>query len=159
MAWAQLVSRYPWECFATLTWAQNPGDEQVRRDFHTWLFAWMGQVAVARGQAREVVTRDGTRRFRGWWINQRRSGRCEPVYVLGIEPHRSGKLHAHAVLKFPSCFGEVHRGEGWSLWKRLHGWSRLEPPKSQDDVAGYVSKYVVKPDADLLISKSFQAVA
>lgn len=157
LAWVRLLGRYPWDCFATLTWAKAPGDEQVRRDFRTWLFTWMGNVAVQRGLARWVASRDG-QRLRGWWVNQRRKGRHEVVFALGVEPQRSGRLHVHSLLRFPPCFGEVYRGDGWESWKDRHGFARLEPPKSQDDVAGYVSKYVVKPEADLVVSESFQAV-
>lgn len=157
LAWVNLLARYPWDLFASLTWARPAGEEQVRRDFLTWLYQWLGNVAVSRGLARWVSVRGG-QRLRGWWVNQRRKGREEPVYVLGIEPHESGRLHAHAVIRFPACFGEVVRREGWQLWFDQHGFAKLEPPKSQGDVAGYVSKYVLKPGADLVIAESFRAV-
>lgn len=158
VAWVGLLLRYPWDAFGTLTFAKNPGDEQVRRDFRTWLYKWMGDVAVSRGLARWVENPPHGPRLRGWWPNQRQAGKSDVVYVVGVESQQSGKLHLHTLLRFPSCFGEVSRRDGWALWFKCHGLARIVPPASQGDVAGYVSKYVVKPGADLVLSKSFQAV-
>lgn len=157
-AWARFISGYRWQCFATLTWRSAVGAEKVRRDFLTWLQAWMGECAVSRGQAQWVGSGE-RRRLRGWWVNRRRRGRDQAVFVLGVEPHRTGRLHAHAVLKFPSCFGSVLLREGSELWRKWHGICRLNLPRCQVDVTSYVSKYVVKPYSEVELSESFQAVA
>jgi hypothetical protein len=81
------------------------------------------------------------------------------VYVLGVEPHESGRLHAHALLRFPECFGDVLLLDGWKLWFEWHGLARLERPQCQAAVTEYTCKYVTKPGADLVLSESFQAAA
>lgn len=157
-AYAEFICRYFYDAFATLTWSKPAGREQVLRDFKTWLSTWMGNVAVSRGLARWVETSGSqAARLRGHWPNQTRKGHQCVVWVLGIEPHKSGRLHAHALLVFPECFGEVKRKEGWELWKAWHGWSRIEEPRSQSEVGSYVSKYVVKDRSELVFSPSFGA--
>jgi len=79
------------------------------------------------------------------------------MYALGVEPHRSGRLHAHALVKFPECFGEVKFRYAAELWFKWHGGSRFELPQTVDDVSSYVSKYVTHPSCDLLLSPSFEA--
>jgi len=158
-AWIQLLSRYQWQCFATLTWRTAAGREQVERDFKTWVSRWMGNVAVSLQIAEWHISKGGNVHLRGHWPHQRARGRENYVWVLGIEPHRTGRLHAHALIKFPDTFGEVRLSEGWELWKDWHGLARLEPPRGQDDAVAYVSKYVIKGRSELVFSPSFNAPA
>lgn len=152
-----LLCRYTWDVFATLTWRASAGPEQVVRDYRTWICRWMGNEAVSRGLARWVPAMDGRHRLRGPWS---RSNKHDPVvWVLGVEPHESGRLHAHALIKFPSCFGEVRRAHGQELWWDWHGMAKIVPPRSQEGVSAYVGKYVAKPGSDLVFSDSFRAAA
>lgn len=84
------------------------------------------------------------------------------MYCLGIEPHQSGLLHLHAVIKFCTSW-DMTRRNGWRIWSDMDypagmkmGWSRIEPPKVLGDVAGYVSKYVTK-GGEIFLSPSFTA--
>jgi len=163
-AWVDFLSRYQWNCFATLTWQRSAGREQVERDFRQWVSKWMGNEAVLRGLARwaplsKPFANDGPARLRGWLPNRQRDGHEQTVWALGIEPHASGKLHAHALLRFPECFGEVMLTHGWDLWFNgfKNGYARLEPPHSQDGCVQYVSKYVIKGRSELVLSESFKA--
>ena len=152
-AWTVLLSRLSWHYFITLTWRTPAGPEQIVRDFRTMLSSWSGDTAIGRG----LASRTGRGRLCGWWANRRRRGQDQPVYVLGIEPHRSGRLHAHALVRFPACFGEVRFAYAAKLWFKWHGGSKFELPRTTEDVASYCSKYITKPGCDLLLSPSFDA--
>lgn len=178
-AWADLLSSYPWDCFATLTFAKARRDAfEVAKMFDIWLARWCFEDAKARGELEEDVieTKDGYGRLthtdikrKGPFWNRWRRGRHRPVYVLGIEehssPHRKGCFHCHAVLKFTGY--EANRRTGWSTWfnKKPLGYNlgraRIEPPRDQEDVRAYCAKYVTKEQGNrglLKLSESFKAV-
>jgi hypothetical protein len=171
-AWVSLLSRYPWCCFATLTF-KNPRHDsyEIVNAFDIWLMKWHETEAIANGAMKKVLVPrkdaygrpkpDRVKRSGTWW-NKWRKGQGRPVYVLGIEPHQSGDLHLHAVIKFNTPW-TMQRCVGWRIWSMKDykpgmdmGWSRIEPPASQLDVAGYCSKYVTK-GGDLVLSSSFNA--
>lgn len=171
-AWSLLLARYRWDCFATLTFNRPRRDPyEVVNAFDIWLGKWHEQEAEQRGlhQVKRIARQDAYGRDlhprikrRGSWWNRWRRGQGRPVYVLGIEPHESGLLHLHAVIRFQTTW-EMIRTNGWRLWSDMEhqlgmkmGWSRIEPPKSQGDVASYCSKYVTK-GGELILSRSFNA--
>lgn len=171
--WAEFLSRYQWDVFATLTYRGSAwAEEKVYRNFKSWLYAWQLRTAIERGLCTEQRrpkldaynrTIGCTIRYSGRWYNKYRKGRAFPVYVVGIEPQKSGKLHAHAIIKWSDSLPDLYRGTGHHLWTGPmaeggfdHGISRIGPPRCQGDVAGYVSKYVVK-GGDLYLSPSFDA--
>lgn len=154
-AWAEFVGRYRWDCFATLTWRSGVGlgEESAIKSFRFWLWRWMACEAVRLGLARWE-----SQRLRGRWAKRHSRGQVAavPIWVVGIERHRSRRIHLHALLKYPVDLGDMSRRTGWSIWYDLHGRARLERPRSQGDVAGYVSKYVAK-GGDVVVSESFNA--
>ncbi|MEO1129871.1 MAG: hypothetical protein AAFX05_09235 [Planctomycetota bacterium] len=171
--WVELLSRYCWDCFATLTYSEPVRtSEKVLRDFRRWLWEWQLLTAVERGLAEvEVkVKKDAYGRtikryqdVRGPWANNYRKGRARPVTVLGVENHRSGLLHAHALIAWSPLLADLDRRLGWSLWFRGrdeggfgHGMARIEAPRIQEDVVSYVGKYVAKA-GELYLSPSFDA--
>ena len=173
-AWAELLSRYPWDAFATLTF-KNPRRDpfEVAKLFDIWLFRWSCTDAVERGELDMTVTEkldaygrvigQKVKRVGKFWADWSR-GRRRPVYALGIETHKTGTLHCHAVLRFPGW--EANRHTGWSTWFNPKpvgydlGRARIEPPKDQDDVRAYCSKYVIKEAEDrglFRLSETFNA--
>jgi hypothetical protein len=61
-------------------------------------------------------------------------------YVLAVEPHRSGALHAHAL---------VNKAIDWATtkeyWYLIAGRAYIEPVQGKTEkVSGYLSKYVTK---------------
>ena len=96
--------------------------------------------------------------FRERW---RRKGN-RPVFVVGIEQHKGGANHLHALIHHRTYRDgpkQLRRDDGWDLWKNKFGYGRmsLEPPASLDDVRGYVGKYLTKSGAELVYSDSFTA--
>ena len=173
--WADFLGRYQWDVFATLTYSGSVwADEKVLKNFRVWLFRWQVQEAVSRGLCKVTSEerQDGygrvvskRKRYRGPWMNNYRKGRGRPTWVLGIEPHKTGKLHAHAVIRWSSLLPDLDRGLGYRLWTSpppkgfgFGLFARIEPPKCPGDVAGYVSKYVVK-GGELVLSPNFDAAS
>jgi len=155
-AWSELLSRYQWNVFSTLTWKSPAGLEKVCRDSRIWLFDCSGDAAAAVGLARWEGPK-GRRRLKGWWANTRRRNHHQVISVLAVEPHQSGRLHAHMLIRWPECFGWVAQVPMRELWDERHGRAHLETPRGQDNVRNYVSKYVCKERGELFISDSFQA--
>lgn len=163
-AWNHLLGEYPWDYFATLTYAldRKRKPETLEKHFRYWLKEWVGDTAVAHGMAWAKPGKGRLKSYRGWLPNQQRRGREEVVWCFAAEPHKSGRLHSHAVLQFPECLRtRIRTRDGWHLWHNVyrHGRARVEPPVSQQDVREYVSKYVTKQessDANLRLSESFK---
>lgn len=93
--------------------------------------------------------------FRNRW---RRHPEIHPVWVVGIEKHRNGSNHIHALIHHRVYADELRRDVGWRSWhdELAYGRMRLEPPKSDEDVRGYLSKYVTKAGS-IELSPSFKA--
>lgn len=77
-------------------------------------------------------------------------------WARGQEFHKNGRIHFHALLAAPECdLNALTRRMDWvDWWWREFGIARIEPPTSQQDVAEYVSKYVVK-DGEVDFSPNF----
>jgi hypothetical protein len=82
-----------------------------------------------------------------------RSLRTRLDWVAGVEPQKSGLLHAHCLV-YSGQAGPV-RSDAWAMWRswyELAGYCKFEPPRSVMDCAVYSSKYVCKPGAWLVFS-------
>jgi len=90
----------------------------------------------------------------------RRHPGIHPVWVVGIEQHRDGGNHIHALIHHRVYQDEIRRDAGWRSWHTdlAYGRMRLEPPKSDKDVRRYLSKYVCKAGS-IELSPSFKASA
>ena len=151
--YAELLSRYPWDVFCHLSWRKESAPEVMVRNFKRWLYLWQLYTAVSRKRA----TIDENGRAHGSWINSYRKQRQSPVWVFGIERgERGGRLHAHAIIKWSEKLPNLRRTKGHAMWFEAYGMNKLEPPKSQEDVGKYVSKYVAK-DGEVYFSSSFDA--
>jgi hypothetical protein len=69
--------------------------------------------------------------------------RVSYFYALEQNPCRDG-FHVHALW---SDSRNVFRKEAWAAWFAKYGRARIEPVRSQEDVAGYCAKYVTKEGA------------
>lgn len=72
-------------------------------------------------------------------------------WLVGMERHKSGWPHSHAVVRFPLVDIRGQEGKAifdlgyWRNWMtETGGFVRLDQPRSQQAVVQYVSKYVVK---------------
>jgi len=132
-AWTSYLSQRPWDAFLTLTSTGRTHPEALHKRFRYCLHK-MSDELYGRAE-----TRRGT-----------------PIeYVNGIERHKSGWPHSHALLRFPDV--DLADPDQFSLehWQKFitdtGGWCWLSRPRGQEDVVSYVTKYVVK-DGDLVLS-------
>ncbi|MGJ7901015.1 rolling circle replication-associated protein [Lysobacter sp. 1R34A] len=79
-------------------------------------------------------------------------------WARGSEFHKDGRLHFHALLSAPTAdLNHLISRYAWhEWWYREFGRNQLEQPRSQHQVADYVSKYVVK-DGQVDLSPNFGA--
>ena len=183
-----LLHRYEWHEFATCTFKFPQYDEtRALGMFVHWLNGRYFDHAVKAGDAqlhqkpkldkgrqvfdlvkewdpefeRYAMTRRPrmltwhTGPFHNRW---RRHPGIHPVWVVGIEKHRSGGNHIHALIHHRIYQDELRRDVGWRSWhdELAYGRMRLEPPQSDEDVRGYLSKYVCKAGS-IELSPSFKA--
>jgi hypothetical protein len=155
--YAELLAREPWHWFATLTFSPTKrvfdrcsGKQRVVDRFHP-----------IRGMHLEAADKA----FR-WWLRQinenlygkrwMRSPGGGLVWARGQEFHKSGRVHFHAVLAAPD--GDLNklasRYHWHELWFKEFGRNQIERPRDQDEVVGYVSKYVAK-DGEVDFSQNF----
>jgi hypothetical protein len=79
-------------------------------------------------------------------------------WARGQEFHKDGRLHFHAVASAPGAdLNRIMQRYRWhEFWYREFGRNQLEAPRSQQDIAGYVSKYVSK-GGEVDFSRNFGA--
>ena len=115
-----LLSMGPWDVIAHLTWRDRVGHN---KDGSVKLMG-ISEWSAARGVERFMSDLPGVSYF----------------YSVEKNPSRDGH-HAHML--WGDCH-TVYRKEQWAKWLKLHGRARIEPVRSDRDVAGYASKYVMK---------------
>lgn len=152
-AWADLLcgDDYQWDEFVTATFRvpQRDQDRAVAM-FDSWLTRRYFDEAFIRGD----VKRDKSGRLVGNFARKWKKGIGRPAYVLGIEKSGLGDNHLHAIIAHHSYRDTIRRDRGWFIWHTQMnlGRIRIEPPKSQGDIVGYVTKYVIKNDDTIRIS-------
>ena len=132
-SWAEWLGHRPWDLFLTLTSSKRTHPEALQKRFRYCVHSMADQV------------------YGKHW--QRRVSGIE--YVVGIERHRSGWPHSHAVLRLPNV--DVSERSQFSLehWQKFitetGGFCHLTRPRAQGDVVSYCTKYVLK-EGDLQLS-------
>lgn len=80
---------------------------------------------------------------------------CPIEYVNGIERHKSGVPHCHAVLRLPGVDLADRLQFPLAVWQErltdTGGLARLERPRDQAHVVSYTTKYVAK-EGELILS-------
>ena len=165
-AWVELLSSYDYDEFVTATFNLPQRDpDRARSMFTAWLRRRYFKHAKSVGDVREetLTKRDGygrvvgkRTRYKGAFANAWRRGQLHPIWCLGIEKHKDGTNHMHAAVKHQVFAKTIRRDAGWHEWfsDMDLGRIRLEPPESQEDVRGYMSKYVCK-GGEIDLSPSF----
>ena len=157
-AWSDFLRRYPAHVFATLTFRREK------------FFTGQGGKVVAinrTGSNGSMHPEAADKAFRLFvsCINRELYGPKWSTrwhgglqWARGQEFHKDGRLHFHALLA--ASTGDlnhlVSRYQWHEWWYREFGRNQIEQPRSQRDVAAYVSKYVSK-GGDVDFSKNFGA--
>jgi hypothetical protein len=116
-AWAQLLGRWPWDWFITLTFKDPVHPEQARKYFDRWL-----------------TRLDLERRLLGFFDQV-----DGLVWARGIERQQRGVLHFHVLL---SNVGELRYRVARDHWP--HGFVWVQRIRRVEDVTAYLAKYVAK---------------
>jgi hypothetical protein len=122
------LANYKWCFFITLTFRETQGAESIERAIKRFVRFIHENVF---GEIHDVRDLFGVR------------------YFPAIERGSQGRLHAHLMICGGEILGEVlakARWEPWAKWwRRNYGvWNKIEEPRSQNDVAAYCTKYMLK---------------
>lgn len=132
-AWGEWLGHRPWDLFVTLTSERRTHPEALLKRFRY----------CTHKIADHLYGRHWDRRTGG------------PEFVVGMERHRSGWPHSHAVLRLPSVDMSDPLQFNLAHWQEFitdtGGFCHLARPRNQDDVVGYCTKYVLK-EGDLTLS-------
>lgn len=133
VAYTEWLSGRPWDLMLTLTSDHRTHPEALHKRF-----CWHVHEI-----SKELYGRARTRRG------------CPIEYVNGIERHKSGWPHSHALLRFPGVDLDDPLQLSLADWqKRISeggGFCHLTRPRSQACVVSYTTKYVTK-DGELILS-------
>lgn len=79
-------------------------------------------------------------------------------WARGDEFHKDGRIHFHALFASAAqdLNGLMSRYAWHEFWYKNFGRNQIERPRSQADIAGYVSKYVTK-GGEVALSRNFGA--
>jgi len=139
--YADLMGRYALPLFLTQTFATRSHPEAVCKA-HRFTIALLNNEIHGK--------------------NWRRKGELGAQSILGVERHKSGYPHSHAVIGHADI--DLGAREFTCLRARLRtrceeewGFARLEVATSAAEVNAYVSKYVVK-DGELWIADHIEAL-
>jgi hypothetical protein len=147
-AWGELLSTVDWDLFCTFTYSESVwSTEKVARDFKK-----LHYLAAAKSAGRSK----NNRRHRAIHIDE-----GLPPYILAIEPHKSGTLHAHVLLgvrpapgvRANSTLSKTLLQETWQENIRHAGFTSITPVRKTNSATDYMvktSRYCAKnPDAYL----------
>ena len=150
-AWGELLDVYDWCQFCTFTYSASVwSQEKVIRDFKRTHY-------IASALENGCSKNNRTHR------NNHRNEKLPP-YILAIEPHRSGTLHAHALVGSASSAGlgmnsvenSISKRNLETAWKENvtnAGFTSISPVRKSAQARSYIvktSRYCVKnPNAYL----------
>lgn len=175
--YAQFVeSLCTWDYFVTVTY-RNPQRclEKVQRDAENFPWQWSLLDALEAGHARRRIvgashpaagsSPEGHAspplqqvRWSGPYVKCRdKSYRTRPMFVMAIEPHKSGALHAHGLIRSPDWFPLSIKAGNKAWHDRHRAWVSIEVPQSQRHVSAYCGKYVLK-GGEIVLGANLQKV-
>jgi hypothetical protein len=132
-SWVELLSRYHWDLFGSLTFREETHPESAYKRF------------------RLFVSKLNRKLYGPRWFKHNKG----ISYCLALEHQRRGVVHFHCLLAEPELVpmlkGSWFQQEDgrWAnelneLWNELAGFARIEPVQQLEAVRRYVSKYVLK---------------
>lgn len=132
-AWVELLDRYHWDLFGSLTFREDTHPESAYKRFRLFLSMLNRKLYGPR------------------WFKHNKG----ISYCLALEKQRRGVVHFHCLLADPELVpmlkaGWFQQDNGrWSnelneMWNELAGFARVQPVEQREAVTRYCSKYVVK---------------
>lgn len=123
--YADLISRYNWQWFCTLTFKDPPHPETAHKKFMMWIYQINNHI---------------------YGKNWRRKGEKGVFWCRALEYHKSGVIHFHALVGNPeSIHDKLKRVDAASLWNAIGGISKIDAINDTPRACyNYVSKYTSK---------------
>jgi hypothetical protein len=145
LAYSDMLKREPWQWFATLTF--RPDHERPSGGVH---------IEKADKAFRYFLRCLNESLYGKRWMRTQHGG---IIWARGQEFHKNGRPHFHAVLAAPDrdLNTSASRYSWHEFWYREWGRNQIEQPRNQDEICGYVSKYVAK-DGEVDFSHNFGTV-
>lgn len=161
--WVEILMRHQWDVYVTLTFRCRSFQPQYcHQQFQEWLLAWEAETAIERGLAFWEYRTQGQPILKGKWANARKHNRhhAQPVWFTAIEPHESGELHLHSLIKCSNMLPEMDTNRGKEIWESRHHMNNgICDITDEFDVPEFICAYVSKtsrlPDHCFAESKSF----
>jgi hypothetical protein len=122
----EMLANYQWTWFITLTFREHMGGEEMLERETKKFMAWLHERCF--GDLSDVRDLFGIR------------------YFMAIQRGTNGthRLHVHLLVAGGARLSNA-RWEEWSKhWNKLHGYIRIERPRSQPDVAAYCARYITR---------------
>lgn len=123
-AWVELLSRYEFQWFLTLTFKEEIHPEAAFKKFRMFV-NHINRVLYGRR-----------------WMRRPHGG---VYWVLALEWQKRGVLHFHGLMgDVEDLNARIRRLDCMDYWKEIAGFAKIEEVKNFDAVNRYVSKYVIK---------------
>ena len=121
--WVDMLGRYQWDWFVTLTFRNCIHPEAAEKRFRCWLNVLN----------RKLYGRNWSKHGQGVY------------WAKALEWQKRNVIHFHLLMSDVQNLNEtLRRLDAMDKWRHFAGFARIEVPKQQDCVAGYCAKYVIK---------------
>lgn len=123
--YAELISKYNWQWFCTLTFADPPHPEAANKKFMLWIHKINNYI---------------------YGKNWRRKGYQGVFWCLALEYHKTGVIHFHALLgDVESIHDKMKRITAAAIWNEIGGICKIDAINDTPSACyNYVSKYTSK---------------
>ena len=134
--WAELIGRYPWEWFVTLTFTDDIHPEAALKALRVWLSKLNRELFGHR------------------WYKRVPYG---VYWVVAIEYQKRGVIHLHLLINGVGDTRRLTWMDNWLDMGNKNGWARIEAVETNKAVSRYLSKYVTK-DGEIFLSNNLPDV-
>ena len=134
--WAELINRYPWEWFVTLTFITNIHPEAALKAMKHWINLLNVELYGRRWRKKPP--------YGVYW-------------AACIEYQLRGVIHLHLLMAGVQNARRLTYMDTWLNLGNKNGFARVEPVQSQTKASNYLCKYVVK-DGDIYLSDNLPDV-
>ncbi|MBD3645942.1 MAG: hypothetical protein HUJ31_00510 [Pseudomonadales bacterium] len=120
-AWGDLLARYPWEWFVTLTFVEDVHPEAAFKKWRWWIAKLSRSLYGPRWYKKGMV-----------------------FWAVAFEHQKRGVLHFHALVNGVSKARRLTWMDKWYEMDPVTGFARIEVVKSIEATSHYICKYVAK---------------
>jgi hypothetical protein len=139
------ISPVDWDIAGSLTFRyKHLNYDLCFKIFREFLFTWETEDVRSKEIAKDWQSPRGES-FRKW-VNSRKKDRAnsKPIWIMAVEPHKSGRLHLHFLLKSSPFIGLMDESLGKQIWQAPRGREcRIETPRSQRACVRYIVKCIM----------------